>query len=164
MTPEEDAPFSFDGHEALAQARLRLLAGARRRLCLHLPRLSPDAWASAAELAELRRIATAGRGAEIRLLLHEPEAAARDGHRLLELAQRLPSVWRLRTPLEAADRTCASAWLLTDAGGYLFLPDPSRPQGRAAGRDRAAQVPLQQRFDEVWERSARATGLLPLDL
>ncbi|SFK26653.1 hypothetical protein [Rhodanobacter glycinis] len=153
-----------DTRATLAEVRLQLLADTRRQLFIQLPRLTPDIYASPLEQAELRRIATAGRGAEIRLLLHEPAAALRDGHRLIALAQRLPSIWQIRTPVEPVDLDCASACLLNDNGGYLFLPNAERPQGRASRRDRAAQIPLRQRFDETWERSIRARELQTLDL
>ena len=155
---------TIESREALVAARLQLLAAARHRLALHLPVLGRDDYGNDAELAELKRVATSGRRAEIRILLHDPAAALRDGHRLIALFQRLPSAIRIRTPVEDVDRQCASAWLLTDTGGYLFLPDAGRPQGRMALADRAAQVPLQQQFDEIWERSARASELQALDL
>jgi len=162
---DQDDGFTLvDSRATLAELRLHLLADARRQVLIHLPRLRPDTFASPLEQAELRRIATAGRGAELRLLLHDPAAALRDGHRLIELAQRLPSAWQIRTPVEPADLDCPSAWLLNDHGGYLFLPDAERPQGRASRHDRAAQVPLRQRFDEIWERSIRARELQTLDL
>ena len=161
---QDDAPILVDDRSTLAAVRLQLLADARRQLSIHLPRLTPDICASPLELAELRRIACAGRGAEIRLLLHEPAAAQRDGHRLIDLAQRLPSAWQIRVPVEPVDLDCPSAWLLNDAGGYLFQPDAERPQGRASRHDRAAQVPLRQRFDEAWERSIRAREWQALNL
>lgn len=148
----------------LAQARLRLLTEARRRVAIYQPMLPEDIYGNVQELAELRRIATSGRGAEIRLILHAPEEALRDNHRLVALAQRLPSMVLVRTPQEETDLAYASSYLLTDQGGYLFQPDARRPDGRASTADRAAQAPLLQHFNEVWERSARATAWLPLDL
>ena len=147
-----------------ADSRLQLLADARRRLDIYQPTLSTELYASLAELAELRRIAVSGRGAQIRILLHDPATALRDSHRLIALAQRLPSVVLVRTPLEEQDLAYASSYLLTDQGGYLFQPEAARMIGRAARCDRAAQTPLQQHFNEVWERAARASVLQPLDL
>lgn len=155
---------AIDGRAALAAARLQLLAATHHRLALHLPLLAGDDYGNDAELAELRRIATSGRRAAIRILLHDPAAALREGHRLVGLFQRLFSSIAIRTPVEDADRQRTSAWLLNDTGGYLYLPDASRPQGRAALADRPAQAALQQQFDEVWERSARASELQALDL
>ena len=148
----------------IAASRLQLLEGARHRLDIYQPILPADIYNDQQELAELRRIATAGRGAQIRVLLHAPEAALRASHRLIALAQRLPSVIQIRTPLEDLDLAYPSAYLLTDQGGYLLQPDAQRPSGRADARDRAAQAPLLQHFNDVWERSARATALNPLDL
>nr|WP_245187857.1 hypothetical protein [Frateuria flava] len=148
----------------LASARLTLLASARRQVDIRVPRLDDALYASAEDMAELRRIATAGRGAQIRLLLGDPGTALRDGHRLILLMQRLPSVIQVRMPVDEVDLGNPSACLLTDAGGYLFQPDAERPQGRAARIDRPGCAPLRQQFDEMWERAERARMLQPLDL
>lgn len=166
------APVADDGaarraigdRSALLAARLQLLAAARYRIALHLPALEPSDYASADELTELRRIATSGRHADIRLLLHDPDAALREGHPLVALFQRCSSAFQVRTPVEDVDRQCASAWLLTDTGGYLFRADAGVPQGRMALADRAAQRPLQQQFDDIWERSAQVSAWYRLDL
>jgi predicted GNAT family N-acyltransferase len=147
-----------------AAARIQLLADTRHRLAIHLPVLDRHSYASVEELTELRRIAISGRHAKIRVLLHDPASALRHDHRLIALAQRLPSVLQVRTPVEEADLAYLSAYLVNDAGGYLFLPEADRPQGRAAQCDRAAQAPLQQHFDTVWDRSERASVLQALDL
>jgi len=155
---------SVSSQEELASARLALLRQARYRLAIYQPLLTTDAFNSADEIAEFRRIASSGRGASIRILLHDPQAALRESHRLVALAQRLPSVISIRVPVDEHDLGYSSAYLLNDVGGYVFQPDAHRPQGRAAMQDRSAQAPLLQHFDEVWERAERATALQPLDL
>ena len=154
------------GREATAAVRLQLLAAARYKLAIYLPALSPDALGSPLELAELRRIATAGRGAEIRLILGDPNAALRMGHRLIDLAQRLPTTFQIRMPSdeETSEATLSSAWLLNDTEGYLFLPDAERLEGRAALRDGPGQAPLLLQFERIWERAVPATQLQPLGL
>lgn len=146
--------------------RLQVLAAARFKLAIHLPMLPATAFSSPAELAELRRIAISGRGAEIRILLGDTAAASRAGHRLLDLAQRLPSVLRIRTPGDDDEttETSASAWLLNDTGGYLFQPDADRWEGRAALRDGPGLAPLLLQFEQLWERAPPATLLQSLDL
>jgi predicted GNAT family N-acyltransferase len=155
---------SIVGQDELAAARLDLLRQARHRLAIYQPRLGADVLGGADDLVELRRIASSGRGASIRVLLHDPQAALRNSHRLIALAQRLTSVIAIRVPVEEQDLAYASAFLLDDVGGYVFQPDAQRPQGRTAIQDRSAQAPLLQHFDEVWERAERATVLQPLDL
>jgi hypothetical protein len=162
--PAQEAVLPAGDAAQLADARLALLAQARRQVDIHLPRLDLSVYARAEELAELRRIATAGRGARIRVLLHEPAAALRDSHRLILLMQRLPSVIRVRVPVEEVDLSNPTACLLTDADGYLFQPDAQRPQGRAMRVDRPGIAPLRQQFEEMWERAERAGILQPLDL
>jgi predicted GNAT family N-acyltransferase len=160
----DDHALPTGSRSEIAASRLQLLAETKHRLSIYQPALDTDLYASLDEMAELRRIATSGRGANIRILLHDPEAALRNSHRLVSLAQRLPSVLHIRTPLEEVDLAYASAYLLTDQGGYLFQPDARRADARASLRDRAAQAPLAQHFSEVWERSAPARALQPLDL
>ena len=162
--PRDTGRLAAGNRSEVAIARLQLLTDARHQLLIYLPALDSDMYASAEELAQLRRIATSGRAASIRILLHDPAAALGADHALIPLAQRLPSAFRIRTPLEAMDLTYPSAYLLNDTGGYLFLPDARHPAGRAARDQRAAQVALRQHFNEVWERAERASILTTLDL
>jgi hypothetical protein len=78
----------------------------------------------------------------------------------------LPSALRIRTPVtdDESSETSASAWLLNDAGGYVFLPDAGRWEGRAALRDGPGLAPLLLQFEQIWERAAPATQLQPLGL
>lgn len=162
----DDGAHAIDGFEALAAIRLQLLAATRYKLMLHLPVLPTNILSSPEELTQLRRIATSGRGAEIRIILGDPVMALRAGHRLIDLAQRLPSMLRIRTPPDD-DRDSemeASAWLLNDTGGYLFLPDANRWEGRAALCDTPGQAPLLLQFEQIWDRALPASQLQPLDL
>lgn len=164
MTGAQRDLLPVGSRDELAAARRILLGQARHSLTIYQPMLTAEAFSDADEITELRRIATSGRGASIRILLHDPQAALRDSHRLVALAQRLPSVISIRVPVDEHDLGYGSAYLLNDAGGYVFQPDANRPQGRAATQDRSAQAPLLQHFEEVWERAERATVLQPLDL
>jgi hypothetical protein len=154
------------GRDETAAVRLQLLVATRYKLMIHLPSLSPDVLNSPLEVAELRRIATAGRGAEIRMILGNPDAALRMGHRLIDLAQRLPTVFQIRTPLdeETEESSMGSMWLLNDTNGYLFLADAERQMGRGALRDGPSQAPLLLQFERIWERATPATQLQPLGL
>jgi hypothetical protein len=155
---------AIQNSEELAAARLNLLTAARHRLWIYLPILTVDSFSSAEELSELRRVAISGRGAEIRIVLHDPVTALRSGHRLIDLMQRLPSILQIRAPTDEQDRSIASAWVLNDSDGYLFLPDASRPVGRAALNDRSGQAPLLLQFEQTWQRAVPASFLQPLDL
>jgi hypothetical protein len=157
---------AITGREQTAAVRLQLLAATRYKLTIHLPALSPEVLNNPLEVAELRRIATAGRGAEIRMILGNPDAALRMGHRLIDLAQRLSTAFQIRTPSdeETSESPTGSMWLLNDTEGYLFLPDAERLEGRGALRDGPGQAPLLLQFERIWERAIPATQLQPLGL
>jgi hypothetical protein len=161
-----EGPQAVSGPEAIAAMRLQVLTAARFKLAIHLPVLPANIFSSPAELAELRRIAISGRGAEIRIVLGDAASALRSGHRLIDLAQRLPSVLRIRSPGDEDESTeaNASSWLLNDTGGYLLLPDADRWEARAALRDGPGHAPLLLQFEQIWERTPPATLLQPLDL
>lgn len=150
--------------QELAAARLQLLEDTRYRLCLHLPLLPNDLYAGVGELDQLRRIAISGRRAQVRIVLHDPDAAMRQDHRLVALVQRLPSAMQVRMPADEADFANLSSYLINDAGGYLFQPEAEQPRGRAAQRDRGVAGPLQQEFDALWDRSERASALQTLGI
>ena len=164
-TPDNDA-HAVAGREEMATARQQLLAAARYKLAIYLPTLQPETLSSASELAEFRRIATSGRGAEIRMILGDPAAALRTGHRLIDLVQRLPTAFQIRTPSDddGSESRSGSSWLLNDGYGYLFLPDADRLEGRAALRDGPGYAPLLLQFEQIWERALPATQLQPLGL
>ncbi|WP_426702846.1 GNAT family N-acetyltransferase [Rhodanobacter sp. Col0626] len=160
----DTGPLPASSQRETAAARLQLLVQTRHRLAIYMPLLGNESYASAEELAELRRIAISSRGAQVRILLHDPAAALRNDHRLIALAQRLSSTIQIRTPVEEADLAYISAYLLNDNGGYLFLPEADRQHGRAALHDRASQAPLLQHFDNVWERAEYAGILQTLNI
>src|SRR5581483_9490501 len=133
------------------EATLTVLRGARHVLRILVRELDPVLLDDSACLVELRRIAISGRGASIRVLAQSIERAQREGNRMLDLAQRLPSVIQFRRPIEDVDRDYPSAFISTDVGGYLFRPIAHRMEcvGSTCAPGRAAQ--LDTLFDQVWE-------------
>ncbi|MER3547185.1 MAG: GNAT family N-acetyltransferase [Rhodanobacteraceae bacterium] len=150
--------------EQLIEATLSLLRGARHVLRILVRELDPMLLDDSACLVELRRIAISGRGASIRVIAQSIERAQREGNRMLDLAQRLPSVIQFRRPVEEVDKNYPSAFMCTDAGGYLFRPLAHRMEsaGSTCAPGRAAQ--LDALFDQVWERSESMSELRALGI
>lgn len=150
--------------EQLIEATLAILRDTRHELRILVDELDPMLLNDSACLVELRRIAISGRGASIRVIAQSIERAQREGNRVLDLAQRLPSVLQLRRPVEDVDREYASAFMCTDVGGYLFRPIARRMEsvGSTCAPGRAAQ--LQALFEQVWERSESISELRPLGI
>jgi hypothetical protein len=164
MTETSDPALKADTRIELTAAQLQLLAQARHELCIYSRALEAGLLDNDDAFAELRRIATGGRHSRIRVLLHEPARALLDGHRLVSLFQRLPTAVQLRAPTEAADLTYASAFMLNDAGGFLFRPQALRFEARGSLARVGEHAQLKVYFDEVWERSIPAAELRPLGI
>lgn len=155
---------SVQTREQLIEATLSVLGGARHVLRILVRELDPMLLDDSACLVELRRIAISGRGALIRVLAQDISRAQQAGNRMLDLAQRLPSVIQFRRPVEDVDREYPSAFMSTDAGGYLFRPVAQRMEcvGSTCAPGRAAQ--LDALFDQVWERSEGLSELRALKI
>ncbi len=131
----------------------RLLADARHKVWIYsrdLDRLLLD---REPVLEAIRRIATSGRRAEIRILLHDALAAVRDGHRLLNLAARLSTAIEIRRIVDQQDLQYAGAFLLNDAGGYYQRPLGTRWDGEGNTRSVGLHGKLLEYFHEVWQRA-----------
>ena len=155
----ESPEIEFDGLEACREALKLLLGDARRQLYVFTRAMDPELFAGEPLMQQLRRIATAGRGAEIRILVQDPETALHDGAPLLALAQRLSSSMPLRQPIEETEAPFAGAYVLNDAGGLLFRPIGSRFEGSFQRHAPGHHRQLLEQFRQAWDRSAPAANL-----
>jgi hypothetical protein len=98
----------------------------------------------------------------VRVIVVEPERLRGESHPLLPLAQRLSSVFALRTPVDPEDRQAAEGYLVVDETAYAFRPLATRFEGSGCldGPARARQ--LAQEFDRRWERARELTELRAL--
>jgi hypothetical protein len=149
---------------ATAAAADRVAAEARRALYLYTRDLEPDLYDREDFLDHVRRIALSGREAKVRILVQEPALAASRGHRLIHLAQRLPTAIEIRTPTLDEDRQYPSAFLVNDGGGLLLRPIASRFDGEARFAAPGAARQLREYFEEVWQRAEAPTELRRLTI
>lgn len=157
-------PLQTSSREQVVQALQTLFAQARHAVVVHSRDLDPGVLDQEPVLDALRRVASSGRGASVRILLHDPARLLRDGHRMLPLAQRLPSAIALRVPQEDDDLAFPSAFVANDTGGYLLRPLAGRYDGRGSTCEPREQVRLLGYFEQVWQRAADAAVLRPLEL
>jgi predicted GNAT family N-acyltransferase len=150
----ESAEIEFDGLAPCREALLPLLRTARRQLCIYTRAMDPELFSGDEVLRELRRIATAGRGAEIRVLVQDPDTALHDGAPLLALAQRLSSAVQVRTPDQDGEQAFAGAYVINDQAGLLFRPIGSRYEGSARHHAPGHHRQLQDQFRHAWDRAS----------
>ncbi|HJT98077.1 MAG TPA: GNAT family N-acetyltransferase [Rhodanobacteraceae bacterium] len=161
--PEPRALVADDRDQAIAAIGL-LLADAAYEIAIYTRDLDPALLDVPEILDAIKRIALSGRRARVRILVHEPRKPLQDGHRLIALAQRLPSLIALRTPEDEHDRQYASAFLINDRRGYLFRTLASRAEGEGSTYAPGRHAQLRDYFDQVWERSVPSEELRQLSL
>lgn len=159
--PEARVLVAEDREQAIA-AIADLLADARYEIAIYTRDLDPALLDVAPILDAIKRIALSGRRARVRVLVQEPRRPVADGHRLIALAQRLPSLIELRTPQDETDRQYASAFLINDRRGYLFRVLASRNEGEGSTYAPGRHAQLREYFDQVWERSVPSEELRQL--
>ncbi len=150
--PEAVTWISSHRDEARA-AILAVIAGARRDLVVFTRELDPELLEHADTLDALKRIALGGPNARIRILVQEPTRAVTLAPRLVALAQRLSSVFALRTPIEEIDRQFAGAFVANDRGGYFERTLATRFDGEGISYAPPRQSQLLSTFNAIWERS-----------
>jgi predicted GNAT family N-acyltransferase len=153
-----------DDRDQAVEAISDLLADAVHEIAIYTRDLDPALLDVPPIVDAIQRIALSGRRARVRILLQEPRKPLADGHRLLALAQRLPSLIEFRTPADEHDRQYASAFLINDRRGYLFRTLASRNEGEGSTYAPGRHAQLREYFDQVWERSAPSKELRKLAL
>lgn len=161
--PEARTLVVADREQALAAVG-ELLGQARHELAIYTRDLDPSLLDVVDALEAIKRVALSGRRARVRILVQDPRKAVADGHRLIALAQRLPSAIEVRTPVEEQDLQYAAAFLVNDRRGYLFRPLGNRPEGEGSTYAPGRHAQLLSLFEQVWERSVPSSDLRQLSI
>ena len=157
-------PRRIEHREDAIRATCEVIGGARRTVWIRSFALDPGLLDAAPVLDALRRFATAGRGNEVRILLHDAATPQRAQAPLLALAQRLPSILQFRELDDPVDRNDPACFIAGDGGGYYLRSLGQRIEGEAERHAPGRVRQLRAGFDEAWERSRpvseyRALGL-----
>ena len=154
--------FVVDDREQALAAVAELLADAKHDVAIYTRDLDAALLDVPATLDALKRIARSGRHAQIRIIVQDARTPLANGHRLIALAQRLPSAIAIRTPVDERDQQYPSAFLLNDRRGYLFRALGSRLEGEGSTYAPGRHAQLREFFDQVWERSVPSEELRQL--
>ena len=154
---------SVESHEQAVAETLNVIAAARHDLYIYTRDLDPLLLDTEAALGALKKLAISG-DASIRILLREPQQPLRRGHRLVALAQRLTSVFALRTPVQETDLQYPSAFILNDSYGFYFRTLGNRFEGESINYAPGRHAQLLELFKQVWERSESTEELRQLSI
>jgi predicted GNAT family N-acyltransferase len=165
LPPRPEArELAADDRAQMLAALAALLGDAEHELAILTRDLDAELFATPASLEALKRIALSGRRARIRILVQDPRAARTEALPLITLAQRLPSAFALRTPVEDIDSQLASAFVLNDRRGYLFRPLATRFEAEGSTYAPGRHAQLLASFEQIWERSEPAVELRALGI
>jgi len=112
---------------------------------------------------KLRRFLVGGRAHRLLVVLHEPEALARDCPRLLMLLRQFPMQVEIHRTLAQA-RNAADAFVLADDHSVWHQLHVTQPRAIVALHSPLDSLPIAQRFEEIWELSEAAVSATTLGL
>ncbi len=145
------------------QLTVELCASARRYLRILSPELDHEVFDNDALRDAISALARRSRHTQVRILVQDAHALAHRGHRLLELARRLPNLVHIQVLSEYPELN-DDTLVIRDSDGLLFKPGDNEHQGRYEPDSRAVAMPYVERFDELWERSVPDAELRRLGL
>lgn len=157
----EPAPFVLGQHPNLerfsrpeqAQAHaLAMLLQARHSLSLYSPDLEAWLYSHSSVQDACSRFLLANPKNRLRILVRDVGKPVRQGHRLLNLSQRITSNLHIRriNPDHSSDE---SAYLLADESGLLLREAPELYAGYALYNDPSRVRQRQAQFDQAWDIS-----------
>jgi hypothetical protein len=139
-------PHPFDQHA------VELCDSASRYLRILSPTLDRDVFDNAQLCDAISKLARRSRHSDIRILVNNSRPIVEHGHRLLTLAQRIPSLIKIQI-LSAHPQMNDDTMVIRDLDGLLFKPADSDHQGFYEPESISRVASYVERFDELWERS-----------
>ncbi|CAG7857283.1 hypothetical protein MCAMS1_02052 [biofilm metagenome] len=154
----------FTSLEETLAATLALIGNARREIRIYSADLEPILYGQVDVVEALNQFAINSGGGNVMIIMQDTLAVRADPHPLIDLTQRLPSVFNLRTPVEPADLQYPSAYLINDRDGYLFRQQNSYYRGIWSPVMPSRNRQLMDDFDSVWHRCRPCTEFRALGI
>lgn len=147
---ETPGPVAIATREEAAAVALALAGQTRRTLDIVSRHLDPRLYDNEEFAEAVKRVALGSRRALVRVLVQDVEPILHDGHRLVALAQRLPTFLHIQVP-GPQFRDFNQAFLVADGVGYLHRELADRFEGKASFHDPAAARELLRVFQPMWD-------------
>lgn len=134
---------------------------ASRHICIQSPTLDFPAFDNSELVGALSALSRRSRQAQVRILINDTRAMLGRGHRLLQLARRLPSVLQIRKLAEHPQWNNETL-VIRDRNGVLYKPGDSDHTAFFEPDSRASTVRHLELFDELWRYSVEEPELRAL--
>lgn len=146
-----------------ADYAVELAASAARYLWILSPRLDHAVFDSEALATALSALARGSRQTEVRILISDSRDIVSRGHRLLQLARRLPSAVHIQRLAEHPDWN-GETIVIRDRDGVLYKPGGSGHDAFFEPSSRASTQRHIDLFKELWRYSEKDPNLRSLSL
>ncbi len=150
-------PHPFD------ELAVALAESASRYLYILSPRLDPAAFDNDALSLALSRLARSSRQTEVRILISDSRGLTSRGHRLLQLARRVPSIVQIQRLSEHPDWNDQTL-VIRDRDGVLYKPGGSVTDGFYQPNSPSSVQPHLELFEELWRYSEKDPELRSLSI
>lgn len=146
-------PQSFTDQGPLVRHCLSMLEQTRRRVRIFTHDLEPALYDHSTVIDALSVLARRSRYSVIEVLVFDPRRAISEGHRLIDLAQRLSDVLSVRQ-VHPDYQHEAQSFALFDERGLIYRPLYSEPDGYADYNAPSHCIEKQLLFQGIWDKSA----------
>ena len=146
-----------------AELAVELCDSALRRIYILSPRLDHAVFDSTALADALSGLVRRSRQTSVRILIADSRALASRGHRLLNLARRLPSSVQIHKLAHHPDWN-GETTVIRDFDGVLYKPSGSDHEGFYEPSSRASARKHLELFEDLWRHSAQDAELRSLSI
>lgn len=154
----------LDSLESALDATRQLISNSRRQLCIYSRDLEYALYGQNEIVEALKQFALSNRDGDVQIIVQDPASLQSQTHPVIALAQKLPSYFLIRAPLETQDLQYLSAFVVNDSDGYLFRLQGDRYEGHWSPNLPARKRQLREEFERVWQRSRPCTEFRALGL
>lgn len=140
-----------------------LAASAARHLYILSPRLDHAAFDSSELSQALSRLARDSRQTEIRILISDSRGIVARGHRLLQLARRIPNSVKIQKLVDHPSWNGQTV-VIRDRDGVLYKPGDANNGGFYEPDSRASTQKHLELFEELWRYSVADSELRSLSI
>jgi hypothetical protein len=147
---ETDELLTCIGEEDNQKVALAMIQQTDRHLDLLSRYFAPAIYNNPECHEAFEELALRSRHSRIRILLHEPQQVAHQGHCILELGKRLRSYFHFRRPSKKY-RYLPETFMVADNIGVMQWPYPDSLKAMANFKDNTNAKKLMELFSEIWE-------------
>jgi hypothetical protein len=155
---EDSESVDIDTSEACRLAALSMVRQAARSIEIVSRQLDPQMYDNADFCDAVSQLVVGSRRARVRALVRDTEPVVKHGHRLVPLAQRLPTFIELRVPAKEYDDYNA-AFLIVDGAGIIHRRLSDRFEANVNFNNPRMAGELARQFEEMWQTAAPDVNL-----